>query len=99
MVTYRRKRQAGPPTARDTRPRPKQVVTEGKMFSFSMTIDDVTELWRCHRVTVLRLIERGQLHPIELDDETMRFDRAEVLSLANCRIARYPHLSIASRPK
>src|SRR5271166_225968 len=33
-----------------------------------IAIDYVTKLWRCHRVTVLRLIKRGLLHPTEGND-------------------------------
>jgi hypothetical protein len=64
-----------------------------------MAVDEVTKLWGCHRITVLRLIKCGQLHPLEIGDGELRFDRAEVLRLANRRIAFYPHLTIASRPK
>jgi hypothetical protein len=42
-----------------------------------MTIDEVTALWGCHRITVLRRIAKGQLHPLERHGD-MRFDRAEV---------------------
>jgi hypothetical protein len=58
------------------------------------TIDEVTKLWRCHRITVLRLTKRGQLHPVEVDDE-LYFDRTEVMKLKNRKIAVYPHLTVA----
>jgi excisionase family DNA binding protein len=41
------------------------------------TIDEVTALWGCHRVTVLRRLESGELHPIDQGGD-VRFDRAEV---------------------
>ena len=59
-----------------------------------MTVDEVTELFRCHRITVLRLIKRGQLHPVEIDGD-LRFDRAEVLRLKNRKIAVYPHFTFS----
>jgi excisionase family DNA binding protein len=58
-----------------------------------ITIDEVTELWRCHRITVLRLIKRGQLHPVEVDGD-LRFDCDEVLRLKNRKIAVYPHFTV-----
>jgi hypothetical protein len=42
-----------------------------------MTIDEVTALWHCHRVSVLRRIAKGELHPLERHGD-MRFKRAEV---------------------
>ena len=59
-----------------------------------LTVDEVTELWQCHRVTLLRLIQRGQLHPVEVDGE-IRFDRAEVMRLKNRKIAVHPHLTVS----
>jgi predicted site-specific integrase-resolvase len=64
-----------------------------------MAVDEVTKLWGCPRITVLRLIKCGHLHPLEIEDGELRFDRTEVLRLANRRIAFYPHLTIASRRK
>jgi hypothetical protein len=46
-------------------------------------------------VTVLRLIRRGALHPLKVG-RALRFDRAEVMALANQTIAIYPHLSVVS---
>ena len=43
--------------------------------SANFTIADVTDLFQCHRVTVLRMIRRGQLHPVGDGDE-MYFDPA-----------------------
>jgi excisionase family DNA binding protein len=60
-----------------------------------MTVDEVTNLLRCHRITVLRLIRRGALH-IKMIGRAMRFGRAEVAALNNRRIAVYPHLTIVS---
>ena len=47
-----------------------------------MTIDEVTALSQRHRVTVLRLMRSGELHPLENRGD-VRFDRAEVERLAN----------------
>ena len=62
-----------------------------------ISVDELLALWGCHRITVLRLIKRGQLHPIGPPDE-MYFDRAEVDGIRNRRIAVYPHLTLARRP-
>lgn len=58
-----------------------------------ITISEVAELWRCHWTMVLRLIRRGQLHPVAVDGD--RFDRAEVLPLKNRKIAIYPHFTVS----
>jgi excisionase family DNA binding protein len=58
-----------------------------------MSIDEVMALWKCHHVTVLRLMKRGTLHYTEVGGE-LRFDRNEVMHLKNKRIARYPHLTV-----
>ena len=63
-----------------------------------ITVGQVTNLLRCHRVTVLRLIHRGALHPIKVG-RALRFDREEALAVANRTIAIYPHLRIVSRRK
>ena len=63
-----------------------------------MSLKEVLALWRCHRVTVLRLIKRGLLHPIH-EIEPMYFERSEVLKVGNRRIAVYPHLTISRRPR
>ena len=59
-----------------------------------LTIDEVTALWRCHRVTVVRLMARGVLHPVDWTGHLPRFDRIEVMRLKNRRIAVYPHLTV-----
>ncbi len=46
-----------------------------------MTIDEVTALWHCHRVTVLRRMKSGELHAVSDEDGELRFDRAEVARL------------------
>jgi len=63
-----------------------------------LTIDEVTALWRCHRITVLRLMKRGVLDWTEVDGEWF-FDEAEVLALKSSRIAVYPHLTVGRRKK
>jgi hypothetical protein len=63
-----------------------------------LTVDEVTQLWRCHRVTVLRLMRRGTLGYVEVDGEP-RFDEVEVRKLNHPGIARYPHLTIAVAPE
>lgn len=63
-----------------------------------MTLNEVLILWQCHRITILRLIRRGRLHPIGALD-AMYFERAEVMKIGNRRIAVYPHLTLAKRPR
>jgi hypothetical protein len=58
-----------------------------------LTIDEVTAIWKCHRVTVLRLMKRGALVPVDWVDDLPRFDRTQVLKLKNKLIAVYPHLT------
>lgn len=65
-----------------------------KLGTTLLTIDDVIALWHCHRVTVLRLMKRGLLHPIQVGGEPC-FQRAEVMKLKNRRIAIHPHLTVA----
>jgi len=61
-----------------------------------LTVDEVRTLWRCHRVTILRLMKRGTLHWVEVDGQPL-FDEAEVLQLKNPRIGIFPHLTINRR--
>jgi excisionase family DNA binding protein len=61
-----------------------------------MTVDEVTDLLRCHRITVLRLIRRGELHALRIG-RAIKFERAEVLALNNRKIAVYPHLTVVPR--
>ena len=61
-----------------------------------MTVDEVTDLLHCHRITLLRLIGRGALH-IRMVAHAMRFERAEVAAINNRRIAVYPHLILVTR--
>ena len=61
-----------------------------------MTVDEVTDMLRCHRITVLRLIGRGQLHVLTIA-RAIRFERAEVAALNNRKIAVFPHLTIVPR--
>jgi helix-turn-helix protein len=63
-----------------------------------LTVEEVIQLWRCHRVTVLRLMRRGTLRYVEVEGEP-RFDEAEVRELNHPAIARYPHLTIAVAPE
>ena len=48
-----------------------------------MTLEEVVVFWKCHRVTVLRRVETGDLHPVTDEDGELRFDRAEVEKLAS----------------
>jgi excisionase family DNA binding protein len=66
------------------------------MNAHLMTIDEVTDLLRCHRITVLRLIRRGALHTLTIARAT-RFERTEVAALNNRKIAVFPHLTIVHR--
>jgi excisionase family DNA binding protein len=59
-----------------------------------LTVDEVTELWHCHRLTVLRLMKRERLHVVKVVDGEPRFDRDEVLRLKNRKIALYPHFTV-----
>jgi excisionase family DNA binding protein len=61
-----------------------------------MTVDEVTDLLRCHRITVLRLIRRDELHALRIG-RAIRFERAEVAALNNRKIAVYPHLTVVPR--
>ncbi len=61
-----------------------------------MTVDEVTDLLHCHRITVLRLIRRGALHALMIS-RGMRFERAEVAALNNRKIAVFPHLTVVAR--
>jgi excisionase family DNA binding protein len=58
-----------------------------------MTVKEVTAFLGCHRITILRLIRRKELHPLMVG-KTIRFERAEVARLNNRKIAVYPHLTI-----
>ena len=58
-----------------------------------MTVDEVTGLLRCHRITVLRPIRRGRLHTVKIGS-ALRFARTEVSALNNGKIAMYPHLTV-----
>ena len=60
-----------------------------------LTVDEVTKIWRCRRITVLRLMRSGSLHWIEEEGEPL-FDEAEVLALKNPKIAVFPHLTISA---
>lgn len=61
-----------------------------------MTINEATAFLHCHRITLLRLIRRGQLLPLKTGS-TWSFQRAEVHALSNRNIAVYPHLTIVRR--
>jgi len=59
-----------------------------------LTVDEVINLWHCHRVTVLRLMTRGTLHWVEVDGEPL-FDEVHVMGLKHPRIGKFPHLTIS----
>jgi hypothetical protein len=61
-----------------------------------LTIDEVTALWGCHRITVLRMMERELLNWVERGVEYL-FDEEEVRLLKNSSIARFPHLTVKRR--
>jgi hypothetical protein len=61
-----------------------------------LTVDEVTKIWRCRRITVLRLMRSGSLHWIEEEREPL-FDEGEVLALKNPKIAVFPHLTMLRR--
>jgi excisionase family DNA binding protein len=63
-----------------------------------LTVNNTTALLHCHRVTLLRLIERGQLHAVRKGTK-ISFQRAEVSALANRNIAVYPHLTLVRQPQ
>ncbi len=52
-----------------------------------LTVIEVATLLHCRCVTVLRMIQRGQLHPGENDDDLI-FDPAEVARLKHVPISR-----------
>jgi excisionase family DNA binding protein len=59
-------------------------------------VNEATGLLRCHRVTLLRLIRRGALHPVRVG-RSLKFYRAEVVAMTNSTIAVYPHLRVVAR--
>lgn len=59
-----------------------------------ISIDEATELLHCRRVTLLRLIERDQLHLLKVGGRWM-FQNSELEALNNRKIATYPHLTLA----
>jgi excisionase family DNA binding protein len=61
-----------------------------------LTVDEVTEIWGCHRNTVLRLMRRGALRAARWVGGP-RFDRTEITLLKNNRIAVYPHFILVSK--
>jgi len=61
-----------------------------------LSVYELTKLWRCHRVTVLRLMRRGVLHWIEVNGEPF-FDPDEVQRLNHPRIGQFPHLVAVDR--
>jgi len=63
-----------------------------------MTVTEATAFLSCHRVTLLRLIQRRQLHLMKIG-RTWRLRRAEVTALNNRTISVYPHLTIARGSK
>jgi excisionase family DNA binding protein len=63
-----------------------------------MTVNEATAFLHCHRVTLLRLIRRGQLLLLKTGS-TWSFQRAQVNALSNRNIAVYPHLAILRRSK
>lgn len=63
-----------------------------------MTVNEATAFLQCHRITLVRLIRRGQLHLLKTRN-TWSFQRAEVKGLGNRKIAVYPHLTIVRRSK
>jgi hypothetical protein len=60
-----------------------------------LTIDEVTAIWGCHRITVLRLMERGVLDWIEVPEGDFFFEQEDVLRLKNSRIRIFPHLTVS----
>jgi hypothetical protein len=63
----------------DTRFRP-SAIENGSLPG--MTVEEVAEQLHCACVTVLRMVRRGQLHPIrESDDSEPYFDPAEVAGI------------------
>jgi hypothetical protein len=69
----------------------------GRRDDFMVRMDEATLLLHCHRVTLLRLIQRGQLHLFKTG-KTWSFYGAEISALRNRNIAVYPHLTIARKP-
>jgi len=57
-----------------------------------MTVNEATSFHNCHRVTLLRLIGRGQLRLVK-SGSRWSFYRAEVSAVNNRNIAVYPHLT------
>ncbi len=70
----------------DTRFRPADVEPEKR---YRLTVEEVAESLHCRCRTVLKLIRRGELHPIVDDDGELYFDP--------CQVAKVTHVGI--RPK
>jgi hypothetical protein len=64
----------------DTRFRPSQ--PEPRPLP-GLTVEDVASLLHCRCRTVLRMVKRGELHPISDEDSELYFDREEVANLAH----------------
>jgi hypothetical protein len=58
-----------------------------------LTVEEVIELWRCRRITILRLMRNHALRWVEGEDGEPLFDRAQILKIKNPRTAG-PHLRL-----
>lgn len=59
-----------------------------------VSFEEATAQLHCHRVTLLRLIERDQLHLLKVSGRWM-FEHAELNALSTRNISTFPHLTIA----
>jgi excisionase family DNA binding protein len=66
--------------------------------SHLMTVNEATKFLHCHRITLLRLSQRGRL-PVFKTGNTWSFERAGISALANRNLAAYPHLTVVRPAK
>lgn len=66
----------------DTRFRPANPVPAHKL---KLTVEDVADLLHCRCRTVMRMVRRGELHPVSDEDSELYFDPAEVENVRTSR--------------
>ena len=62
-----------------------------------LTVEEVAESLHCRCRTVLRMIRRGDLHPVSDEDGELYFDPEEIAGVRSVPI--YPKLSLLMPPK
>ena len=87
-----------PPIAHARKPLKQPASSKTRENGRLMTLNEATTFLNCHRVTLLRLIKRGQLHLMK-SGSTWTLERAEITALNNRNIAIYPHLTTVRSSK